>query len=303
MKKQSKALMILSILAAFSTSAYAVTGSVSTYLEVESNHSTADNTNVLDKITAGIGTRLNLSDKTSLMLDVKNSNQDYLESSTTGVSSKGRTKINVAVNNTVIKTEKGAMLNLGYGFEVWQDYTGSTSGRGNAEKLFYKFLPGFTYPITKNIAITGNYMLALDKTDTANTGIGEYKGYYELFTGVRYTGIPKYTLEAQIYNYAENPTVTEESERENQLRASVSTTVAGYKIKPNVKFDLGDYEIKTSTGEFAGSTRHRNEYELEISKMFDKVNYTVAYRYCTADYTKSTAADEYTNFVKLQAQY
>ena len=59
MKKQSKALMILSILAVFSTSAYAVTGSVSTSLEVESVHSTAeltnnstgDNINQFDKIT------------------------------------------------------------------------------------------------------------------------------------------------------------------------------------------------------------------------------------------------------------
>lgn len=296
-----KGLILASILlATMALPTYAKT-TVTPYIEVEANDY-EEGSEKQDLVIMGVSVNHTLSDKATLSLNSSTTDYDFIgdddnSAGTTAASSRVRTE--VYFTNQLFKGEKGSTINLKYGIRHDENIVKSENF------ISYRVEPIWSYPISKTFTVEGDWLFTKDKTD--KTGIiGDYCGTYELITGVKYTGIPNYTLTAQVYNYLKDNLnkSNHSNEVENQLRAKVSTKIGKTTISPWVRMELGKYKFKDSDGNYiANSEKSRNRYGLDLSRAFNNVTYATSIYFQPTDYTASSVKDENQKYIKVSATY
>lgn len=276
MKKRSLVLGSI-LLAALSFQTFAKT-TVTPFAEVESYTFDNKSDQKQDDVIFGVAVTQSLTDTASLSIEAKTYDYDYIgdnEDSTTSPSSKDR--LVIYLNNQVYKNPKGAVANVAVGI---QKDTAIVTTTGTSKAISYRVKPTGTLPLTKTLAITGDWLFTKDKTDKVASGTGTIGDYFytnELLTGIKYTGITNWTLQAQHYNYLkkdlDNPSTSDYKESVNQLRLSASTKVAGITITPNLRFDLGKYQFENSVGKDSTQEYSRKRYGVDLSKSINNVTY------------------------------
>lgn len=295
-----KLILAATLLTILSIQAFGKT-TVTPYMEITSN--TYENgTEMKDEVSLGLSTVQTISDRTSLSIDVKTTDYDFIgdnDNSAGTTAAASRERVVAYINNQIVKTQKGATFTLGLGTQL------DTSTVAGSKAISYRVRPIVSYPITKTLTISGDLLLTKDKTDK-NGVIGDYYSTYELLTGLKYTGISNYTLTAQLYNYGKSNLAknNDAGETETQLRGAVSTKLAGITITPWIRFDLGKYKYTNSNGdEIASSEKSRNRYGLDLSKVINSVNYATSMYIQPTNYTDSSKVDETQKYIKFAATY
>lgn len=275
---------------------------VTPYFEVESNTYSNVSTEKQDLISTGLSVVQTISDKTNISLDVKTTDYDYIgdDDNSAGITSaKSRERVAAYVNNQIVKSKNGATVNLGLGIQL------DTSSVESNKAITYRLRPVWSYPVSKDITVSGDWLFAKDKTDKTNV-IGDYSTSYELITGVKYTGIKNIALTGQIYNYAKgNVTKDNDSgETETQLRGIVSTKLSGITVSPWARIDLGKFKVtKTDGSEDATKEKGRNRFGIDLSKTINNVNYATSVSVQPTKYSSDSSKNETLKYVKLSATY
>lgn len=298
--KNRKLLLAAALLALLTSQTFGKTV-VTPYMEVESNTYKND-TQLKDAVTLGLAVTQSITDKTSLSLDLKTTDYDFIghtntTSDKTGASSRERAVI--YLNNQILKMDNGAILTLGLGTQL------DTSTVGGSKAISYRVRPMLTYPVNKDLTVTGDWLFTKDKTDKTGA-IGDYYSTYELLTGVKYTGITNAAITLQLYNYAKSNLTSGDKtgETETQLRGSVSSKFAGVTVTPWLRVDLGKYKFTDKAGNaVATSEKSRNRYGIDLSKTINNVSYGTSLYVQPTDYSDSTKIDETQQYVKVSATY
>lgn len=298
--KNKKILLAATLLALMTSTAFAKT-TVNPYMEVESNTYKND-TQLKDAVTLGLAVTQTITDKTSLSVDLKTTDYDFIghtNSTSDKTAAASRERAIIYLNNQILKMDNGTILTLGLGTQL------DTSTVGGSKAVSYRIRPMLTYPINKDFTVTGDWLFTKDKTDKASA-IGDYYSTYELLTGVKYTGITNAAITLQLYNYAKSNLTSGDKtgETETQIRGSVSSKFAGVTITPWLRVDLGKYKFTDKNGDaIASSEKARNRYGIDLNKTINNVNYATSLYVQPTDYSDSTKIDETQQYVKLSATY
>ncbi|MBN1468298.1 MAG: hypothetical protein JXM74_05535 [Fusobacteriaceae bacterium] len=298
--KNKKLILVVTLSTLISIFTFGKT-TITPYMEVESN-AYKNGDELKDAVTLGLATVQTISDKTSLSVDIKTTDYDFIgdsDNSAGTTAAASRERIVAYINNQIFKSQKGTTLTLGLGTQL------DTSTIAGSKTISYRIRPMLSYPITKNLSVTGDWLITKDKTDKTSS-IGDYYSTYELLTGVKYTGIKNYTLVAQLYNYGKEDLASgkDDGETETQLRGSISTKLSGITITPWVRLDIGKYKYKKADGsEDFSKEKSRNRYGLDLSKAINNVNYATSMYIQPTNYTSSGKVDETQKYIKFAVTY
>lgn len=290
------ALIVLSLL----LSAQAFAGSATFFTEVEeNNYSDSSNGEKIDYVTVGMSVKQNLSGGAKFEIEAKTYDYDdfNLDASDDDVSSfKAKSRVTAYLYNPIVKLENGTKVDLGLGIR-------SESYDSKDQKyMSYRFRPKFSIPVAEDLKVVGDWMLSKQKDADANTD--PYYYYHEMQTGAEYTGVENYKF--GLYYYSQVKMGIESGNEyecvEHQLRAAVSTELAGFTVKPWVRLDVVDIETTDSDGESQDEGKNRNRFGIDVSKKINEVKYAAQYYVQPTTYDDSD--DDYvTNFFKLSANY
>lgn len=272
---------------------------VTPYIEMESNKLDND-AQMRDEITMGLSVVKPISDKTTISIDAKTTDYDYIgdENNSGGTTNaESRERIIAYITNQLYKNENGAKISLALGTQL------DNSTLIGSKAVSYRIKPMVYYPINKTLALKGDWLLTKDKTDKTGS-IGDYYFTHELNTSLIYTGIKNITIAGGFYNYKKDNIDNGQNNNEiyNQIRGSVSTKMKGFSLTPFIWLDLGKYKFYDTTGKESSTLeRQRKIYGMSIGKVVNNVNYQATYFLNNLDFTNNV--DRKKTYANVSATY